>query len=142
MAQLGGHAAFIESKSTQISHGDTAKEIGVIFGRYFDVIAIRQVDWGVGNGYLNAVAEALNNNPGITKVQIEGHTDNEGTEAYNQKLSEDRAKAVRKYLIGKKVDPKRLMYKGYGFSRPKASNRTEEGKAINRRVEFTIVEKD
>jgi N-acetylornithine carbamoyltransferase len=56
MAQLGGHAAFIESKTTQISHGDTAKEIGEIFGRYFDGIAIRQVDWGVGNGYINDVA--------------------------------------------------------------------------------------
>ena len=56
MAQLGGHAAFIESKTTQIAHGDTPKEIGEIFGRYFDGIAIRHVDWGVGNGYLNAVA--------------------------------------------------------------------------------------
>ncbi len=58
MAQLGGHGAFIESKTTQIAHGDTPKEIGEIFGRYFDGIAIRHVDWGVGNGYLNAVAKA------------------------------------------------------------------------------------
>ena len=58
MAQLGGHAAFIESKTTQIAHGDTPKEIGEIFGRYFDGIAIRHVDWGVGNKYLNDVARA------------------------------------------------------------------------------------
>ncbi len=58
MAQLGGHAAFIESKTTQIAHGDTPKEIGEIFGRYFDGIAIRHVDWGVGNRYLNDVAAA------------------------------------------------------------------------------------
>jgi len=58
MAQLGGHGAFIESRATQIAHGDTPKEIGEIFGRYFDGIAIRHVDWGVGNGYLNAVARA------------------------------------------------------------------------------------
>ena len=58
MAQLGGHAAFIGSKTTQITHGDTEKEIGEIFGRYFDGIAIRHVDWGVGNRYLNLVAEA------------------------------------------------------------------------------------
>ena len=58
MAQLGGHAAFIESKSTQIAHGDTEKEMGEIFGRYFDGIAIRHVDWGIGNRYLNLVAEA------------------------------------------------------------------------------------
>ncbi len=58
MAQLGGHAAFIESKSTQISHGDTEKEIGDIFGRYFDGIAIRHCDWGTGNRYINMVAQA------------------------------------------------------------------------------------
>lgn len=58
MAQLGGHAAFIESRTTQISHGDTEKEMGQIFGRYFDGIAIRHVDWGTGNRYLNLVAEA------------------------------------------------------------------------------------
>jgi N-acetylornithine carbamoyltransferase len=58
MAQLGGHAAFIESRTTQIAHGDTPKEIGEIFGRYFDGIAIRHVDWGKGNQYLNGVAQA------------------------------------------------------------------------------------
>jgi N-acetylornithine carbamoyltransferase len=58
MAQLGGHAQFIESRTTQIAHGDTAKEIGEILGRYNDGIAIRNVDWGVGNGYIRDVAEA------------------------------------------------------------------------------------
>ncbi len=58
MAQLGGHAAFIDWRTTQISHGDTAHEIGEILGRYFDGIAIRQCDWKVGNAYINAVAEA------------------------------------------------------------------------------------
>jgi len=58
MAQLGGHAQFIESKSTQIAHGDTAKEIGEILGRYNDGIAIRHCDWGVGNSYIRDVAEA------------------------------------------------------------------------------------
>jgi len=58
IAQLGGHGAFIDSRTTQISHGDTDKEIGEILGRYFDGIAIRQCDWGVGNRYINLVAEA------------------------------------------------------------------------------------
>lgn len=58
MAQLGGHAAFIESRTTQISHGDTAREIGEILGRYFDGIAIRHCDWKLGNDYINAVAAA------------------------------------------------------------------------------------
>jgi N-acetylornithine carbamoyltransferase len=58
MAQLGGHAQFIESRTTQIAHGDTAREIGEILGRYNDGIAIRNVDWGVGNQYIREVAEA------------------------------------------------------------------------------------
>lgn len=58
MAQLGGHAMFIDSETTQISHGDTAKEIGEIIGRYTDGIAIRQCDWNFGNKYIREVAEA------------------------------------------------------------------------------------
>ncbi len=58
MAQLGGHAAFIESHTTQIAHGDTPKEIGEILGRYFDGIAIRHCDWGEGNAYITEVARA------------------------------------------------------------------------------------
>jgi N-acetylornithine carbamoyltransferase len=58
MAQLGGHAMFLDSTSTQIGHGDTWREIGEILGRYDDGIAIRQVDWGIGNEYIRAVAEA------------------------------------------------------------------------------------
>jgi N-acetylornithine carbamoyltransferase len=58
MAQLGGHAQFIESQTTQISHGDTAKEIGEIVGRYSDGIAIRQCDWDFGNQYIREVAAA------------------------------------------------------------------------------------
>ena len=58
MAQLGGHAQFIESRTTQIAHGDTPREIGEILGRYNDGIAIRHVDWGVGNDYIRGVAEA------------------------------------------------------------------------------------
>jgi len=58
MAQLGGHAAFMESRTTQVSHGDTEKELGEILGRYFDGIAIRHVDYGIGNKYLNNVASA------------------------------------------------------------------------------------
>ncbi|MGO8962063.1 MAG: ornithine carbamoyltransferase [Streptosporangiaceae bacterium] len=58
MTQLGGHAMFLESRTSQIAHGDTAKEIGDILGRYNDGIAIRHVDWGVGNAYMREVAEA------------------------------------------------------------------------------------
>ncbi len=57
MAQLGGHAMFIDSQTTQIAHGDTAKEIGEIVGRYADGIAIRQCDWNFGNRYIREVAK-------------------------------------------------------------------------------------
>ncbi len=57
MAQLGGHAMFIDSETTQISHGDTAKEIGEIVGRYSDGIAIRQCDWDFGSKYIREVAK-------------------------------------------------------------------------------------
>lgn len=56
VAQLGGHAEFIDHRTTQIAHGDTGKEIGEIIGRYCDGIAIRQCDWGIGNAYIRGVA--------------------------------------------------------------------------------------
>lgn len=103
---------------------------------YFDYNKsdIKEVSYEI----LDKVAETLINNPDIIHVSVEGHTDNEGTESYNVQLSEDRARAVVEYLIGKSVEKERLSYKGLGFSSPKASNTTEEGRAINRRVEFKI----
>jgi N-acetylornithine carbamoyltransferase len=58
MAQLGGHAQFMESRTTQAAHGDTYKEFGDILGRYNDGLAIRQIDWGEGNAFIRGVAEA------------------------------------------------------------------------------------
>jgi hypothetical protein len=81
------------------------------------------------------VTEVLTNNPSL-KIVIEGHTDNIGTKAYNQKLSKERAEAVKRYLIKKGIKSERLRTAGYGFSMPKASNETAEGRAINRRVKL------
>ena len=70
-----------------------------------------------------------------TNATIEGHTDNVGNAAYNQRLSEERANSVRQYLIDKfGIDASRLTSVGYGLSRPIASNDTAEGKQKNRRV--------
>ncbi len=72
------------------------------------------------------------------KVQIDGYTDSTGTDAYNQKLSERRANAVKDYLVNSVgIDSNRLNAVGYGESNPAASNTTKEGRAKNRRVEFT-----
>lgn len=74
-----------------------------------------------------------------TVAEIEGHTDGKGTAAYNKKLSERRASAVRQWLISEGgIAANRLIAEGYGLSRPIASNKTEEGRALNRRVIGTV----
>jgi outer membrane protein OmpA-like peptidoglycan-associated protein len=75
------------------------------------------------------------------KFDIHGHTDNKGTQEYNQILSDKRAKAVYDALISRGVDERRLRFRGFGFSKPIASNETEEGRAKNRRTEFIIIAK-
>ena len=73
------------------------------------------------------------------QIEIGGHTDGKGSDGYNQRLSENRAKAVVDFLVSKGIDIKRLKYKGYGKSMPVATNDTDEGRALNRRVEFRIL---
>jgi OOP family OmpA-OmpF porin len=80
----------------------------------------------------------LKENPEM-KVEIDGHTDNKGSAAYNMTLSERRAKSVKKYFVDKGVEAERLTTKGFGFTKPAASNDTKEGRAKNRRVELTPV---
>jgi outer membrane protein OmpA-like peptidoglycan-associated protein len=90
---------------------------------------------------LAEIAGILKNLLTESSVVVEGHTDNVGTAASNQKLSEQRAKAVMQYLIDRGVDKKRLKSVGYGASKPVDDNKTEEGKAKNRRVELVIKDK-
>jgi outer membrane protein OmpA-like peptidoglycan-associated protein len=89
---------------------------------------------------LDDVVELLNKNPSIKKVEVGGHCDWIGSDAYNQRLSEARSRAVVKYLTDKGIAADRLMAKGYGESVPIADNNTTEGRAKNRRVEFTVLE--
>lgn len=74
-----------------------------------------------------------------TYVDVYGHTDSTGADAYNQTLSERRATAVADYLAGHGVNPARLGTRGFGETQPIASNATEDGRAANRRVEIKIV---
>ena len=87
---------------------------------------------------LQRVADVLRKFP-ETNIQIAGQTDSQGSEVYNQQLSERRAQAVRTALVGMGVDPARLTTIGYGESRPIASNDTAAGRQQNRRVEVRIV---
>ncbi|HYK56715.1 MAG TPA: OmpA family protein, partial [Flavisolibacter sp.] len=89
---------------------------------------------------LDKVVQLLQENPTV-KVQIEGHTDNVGSATDNQKLSENRAKAVVSYLNSKGIRLERLIAKGFGATKPIADNKTEEGRAQNRRTELKIVAK-
>ena len=88
---------------------------------------------------LDVVSDFLKENPNIS-VKVEGHTDNVGSKQYNQGLSERRAESVANYLKDKGVNSTQVSTEGFGFSRPIASNDTEEGRAQNRRTElkFTI----
>ena len=74
------------------------------------------------------------------RIEVGGHTDNVGTAAKNLILSQDRANTVRAYLLTKGIDPSRVTAKGYGMSKPIASNATADGKAQNRRTEVKILE--
>ena len=87
---------------------------------------------------LDRLAELLRETPGL-RIRINGHTDNVGTAEDNQQLSEARAKAVYQYLIEQGIDAARLAYKGFGESRPIASNETAEGRQRNRRTAFEVV---
>jgi outer membrane protein OmpA-like peptidoglycan-associated protein len=84
------------------------------------------------------IAKLVKESPGF-HVQVDGHTDNVGNPESNKKLSQARAEAVVKYLTGKKgVDPGRLSAKGWGDTQPIADNKTDKGRAKNRRVDFTV----
>ena len=87
---------------------------------------------------LDGLVQLLNDNPSL-KIEISGHTDNVGKPADNLLLSNNRAKAVISYLAGKNIAPQRLTASGYGETRPIADNRSEEGRAMNRRTELKVI---
>ncbi len=86
---------------------------------------------------LNKLVNFLQSNPEVN-IEIHGHTDNVGSEDYNQKLSENRALSVVEYLTKHEINVQRISHKGFGYSQPVASNDTEEGRARNRRTEMMI----
>ena len=89
---------------------------------------------------LNKVVEFLKQNPSV-EIEISGHTDNKGSDDYNETLSQGRSESVVDYIISQGVDSYRLTAHGYGESKPIDSNDSEDGRANNRRVEFTVMKK-
>jgi outer membrane protein OmpA-like peptidoglycan-associated protein len=109
----------------------------------------KQIKFGTGSAkilgkesfaILDDVAQALRDATFIKKVRIEGHTDSQGNDATNLRLSQNRADAVKAELIKRGIDPARLESVGYGEAKPIASNATARGRAENRRTEFNIAE--
>lgn len=108
-------------------------------------IILRNVFFETGSAALRAESTAeldrlldlLQDNKNL-RIQINGHTDNVGSDASNQQLSEARAKSVYDYLCGKGLAPNRLKYKGYGETQPIETNETTEGRTSNRRTEFIV----
>lgn len=86
---------------------------------------------------LDEVVAILNEDAAL-KLDIEGHTDNTGTDKVNIPLSQNRAKAVYDYLVGKGIEAARLSSEGYGSSKPVADNKTAAGRTLNRRVEMKL----
>jgi outer membrane protein OmpA-like peptidoglycan-associated protein len=87
---------------------------------------------------LDAAMKVIQDYPSL-RLKIEGHTDNVGKSEKNQTLSEARAEAVKTYFVGKGIEEKRLETIGYGDTKAKASNKSEKGRAVNRRIEFTVI---
>lgn len=90
---------------------------------------------------IEEIADVINRNPDIKKVEVQGHTDNTGTAEHNQELSDRRAASVKDALVSNGIDTGRLEAKGYGQTRPVAPNVTAANRARNRRVQFVILER-
>jgi OOP family OmpA-OmpF porin len=112
------------------------------------IVILQQVKFKTGSAVilpesdiiLDAIQKIFEGHPEIKKVRVEGHTDNRGGAAYNKNLSQKRAAAVVKWLVSHGIEKSRLTSEGFGFSRPIATNKTEEGRQENRRVELHIVD--
>jgi len=127
-------------KEAQAEQTATEKEM-LEKGRSTINVQFDTARWVVKKKYHDEIArfaDVINRHPEI-KVVIEGHTDNVGGKAYNQRLSQNRAKAVMQYMIRHfKVEGDRLSARGYGLARPIADNRTREGRQQNRRVDAVV----
>lgn len=116
---------------------EVKKFTGVIEGIFFDTD--KDTIKPASRATLDRAAQVMREFPDM-KVEISGHTDAEGDRAYNVELSRRRAEAVRKYLVDAGIDPGRITTRGAGPDEPIADNTNEEGRAKNRRIEFTLVQ--
>lgn len=127
------------------NRGCAKKQLVVISSTKLDILDKVYFDTGKATiqprsfALLDDVARVITSHPELARIEVEGHTDDQGNDASNLKLSDRRASAVKDYLVKKGVAAERLGAKGWGETRPIATNRTPDGRAENRRVEFRIV---
>lgn len=95
----------------------------------------------VSDDLLTEVRDVILQHPEIERIEVQGHADDTGTGDFNKSLSQQRADAVRRWLVGRGIDAKRLVARGYGSTVPVAENTTDEGRQKNRRVQFVITQK-
>lgn len=127
-----------EKKDSEIvTQGNTIKLPGNIV---FDTGAATLKANSGNEEILDQLKAYLDENTKVTLMRVEGHTDNVGKPKDNLKLSGERALTIKKYLVGKGIDEKRIVAVGFGESKPVGDNATEEGRAQNRRTEFKIAE--
>jgi outer membrane protein OmpA-like peptidoglycan-associated protein len=124
------------STTTSTSTTEKAKKTVVLKNIFFETASAKLLP--ISTAELDRLKEMLEEN-GTLRIQLNGHTDSDGTDASNLTLSSNRAKAVYDYLIQKGIVANRLQYKGFGESQPVATNDTPEGKQENRRTEFEIL---
>jgi OOP family OmpA-OmpF porin len=120
------------------TRGCELADVIVLKGVQFEINSAQLKD--VSQSVLDDAAATLKRNPQVV-TEVAGHTDSTGSSAYNQRLSENRANAVRSYLASKGAPVENLSAKGYGESQPIADNTTREGRSMNRRVELRILKR-
>jgi outer membrane protein OmpA-like peptidoglycan-associated protein len=114
-----------------------------------EIVILEQVQFDTGKAtiksasdpLLDEVAQVLTQHPEMTRIEVQGHTDNRGSAALNKKLSQARADSVRRALVERGIAVGRLVPKGYGPDKPIDENSTDEGRQRNRRVQFVVLDK-
>jgi len=127
------YAQFVECVNGLVPNLDDIRHKIVLFDTDSSVLGTEAQE------YLDLVVEYLKTDASVKTVKVGGHSDMKGTTAYNDRISKERAEAVKDYLTRKGILAKRIQTKFYGRTRPVADNKTEEGRAQNRRVEIELI---
>ena len=147
---FANHSGYLESSSLVSVHSDGGEFIADIFLEPIEVgttVVLKNIYFDFDKTTLkpesfielDKVVKFLNDNPTL-QIEISGHTDSKGSDSYNKDLSQGRAESVVSYLTEHGIDGFRMVPKGYGEEKPVATNDTDEGRAENRRVEFTVLD--